>query len=111
MGFKWVVDTFFTKFMRSDKVAHVQSFFDFMIVGYLLMFLYDYAVNGGAGMTFWYKLVFVFIVAEIVGIAYEIYQGLYESGASWKDWIANQVGIGLGVVVLLVFYCGSNLCF
>ena len=111
----WDTDNFKTKYRTSDKFAHMRSFFEFMIVMFIAMSFFEHCIialaQGAIERSFWYNLIFTIIIAEFLGTGYEIFQGFFSHGASWRDWLMNQIGIILGSVVLLVFYYWRNICF
>ena len=78
-------DRFFTKFgsvLPWDKVEHIiREMILYLVISYFLDDL------------------LVLYLIELFGVSYEIKDGYFNDGFSLMDLLANQIGIGLGLII------------
>lgn len=101
----WTVDTFFEpnwgiKYLPAfDKLLHFQLFSLAMMIStivYLACTQYDF-----------YSIVFGLATGwSLIGGAYEFLWQMYYKNIkpSWRDLVANEIGIGLHGIIIVTFY-------
>lgn len=89
MKIKWAYDTFRSVMLISDKFLHLSASFTAALI-----------LHFQTGLSILNICVFVFVG----GIVWEFLEMFFADGISWRDIIANLIGIGVFVLFVKGFF-------